>query len=129
MIWLITIPAAIASTIMGIKMGQSGVVGHIDKVYGKVWLAAGVGIVVSLVMMEKIGYNHNGIILLMAGIGMYITGSLLQFKPIVIGSLLLWIAAVISFNLPAMEQYLLSGAAIVLGYLVPGYMLKKAERG
>lgn len=128
MIWLITIPAAIASAVMGVKMRQSGVVGHIDRVYGKVWLAAGVGIVISLVMMQKIGFNHNGIILVIAGMGMFITGSLLKFRPIVWGSFLLWVAAIISFNLPIMQQYLLSGTAIMLGYLVPGYMLKKAER-
>lgn len=127
MIWLITIPTAIASIIMGRRMGQSGVVGHIDRVYGKVWLAAGVGIVISLAMMQKIGFNHNGVILVIAGMGMFITGSLLKFRPIMIGSFVLWIAAIISFNLPIMQQYLLSGAAIVLGYLVPGYMLKKAE--
>ncbi|MEQ8416406.1 MAG: hypothetical protein RIB71_18130 [Imperialibacter sp.] len=129
MIWLITFPAAIASIIMGIKMGRSGVIGHIDRVYGNVWLAAGIGIAISLAMMEKIGFNHNGVILLIAGMGMYVTGSLLRFRPIVAGSFLLWIAAIISFNLPIMQQYLLSGAAIMLGYLVPGYMLKKAERG
>lgn len=128
MIWLITIPAAIASVFMGIKMGKSGVVGHIDRVYGMVWLAAGVGIIITLIMMQKVGYNHNGIILIIAGMGMFVTGSLLRFKPVMLGSFLLWTAAIISFNLPIMLQYPLSGTAILLGYLVPGYLLKRAER-
>lgn len=109
-------------------MGKSGVVGHIDRVYGMVWLAAGVGIIITLIMMQKVGYNHNGIILIIAGMGMFVTGSLLRFKPVMLGSFLLWTAAIISFNLPIMLQYPLSGTAILLGYLVPGYLLKRAER-
>ena len=129
MIWLITIPAAIISVVMGMKMGQKGAVGHIDRVYGRVWMAAGISMVICLSMMHTINFNHNGVILLIAGMGMFITGSLLKFTPIVAGSFVLWIAALISFNLPEIQQYPLSGVAIILGYLIPGYLLKRAERG
>ncbi len=129
MIWLITLPVAVISTFMGISMGRNGAVGHIDRVYGKVWLAAGISIIISLSMMHQINFNHNGVVLLIAGMGMFITGSLLRFNPIQLGSVVLWAAALISFNLPEIQQYPLAGTAIILGYLIPGYLLKRAERG
>ncbi|WOK04400.1 hypothetical protein RT717_15070 [Imperialibacter roseus] len=128
-IWLITIPAAVTSAVIGTKMRQRGATGHIDSVYAKVWIAAGVSIVICLSMMHKINFNHNAVILLIAGMGMFITGSLLRFTPILLGSFVLWLAALISFNLPEIQQYIVAGSAIILGYLIPGYLLKRAERG
>ena len=58
---------------------------------------------------------------------MYITGTLLRFKPVIVGGVLLWVAVIVAFNVTVIDQYLVAGVAIALGYLVPGYMLKKAE--
>ncbi len=126
-VWLVTIPTAIASAILGYRMGKSGATGHLDSIYGQTWIAIGVGIAGSLAMMSRINYFHNVFILLLAGIGMYITGRLLRFRPIVFGSFVLWIAAIVCFNLPMNDQYLVAGIAILLGYIVPGYLLKRAE--
>lgn len=129
LVWLITIPAGIASGVIGMRMERSGSVGHIDRMYWKVWLAAAISMAITLSAMHKISFNHNGVILAIAGMGMFITGGLLKFKPIMVGSFVLWIAAIISFNLPEIQQYPVAGSAIILGYLIPGYLLKRAERG
>ena len=91
------------------------------------WAAIGVSLITVLVFMYKLEYNHNAVILLLAAIGTYVTGKLIKFNPLYFGSLCLWIGAVIAFNLPVLDQYLVGGFAILVGYLVPGYLLKRAE--
>ncbi|ULQ52515.1 hypothetical protein [Flavihumibacter fluvii] len=55
---------------------------------------------------------------------MYIHGSALKFRPLIIGAVLNWIAGVAMFVIAEMKYEMLTGAiAILLGYLVPGYLL------
>lgn len=127
LIWLIVFPVAIYSVYLGRRLKSMPSASHIDRMYGQVWLAAGIMIFLTLMMMNKIAYFHNPLILSIAGGGMYITGRLLRFQPIVIGSVILWSAAVIESQLALDYHYLISGIAIVLGYIVPGYLLKRCE--
>jgi hypothetical protein len=43
------------------------------------------------------------------------------------GSVVFWMAGIFCFMLSFELQHLLAALAIALGYLVPGYLLKKAE--
>ncbi len=127
-VWIVTIPAVIVSALYGYNTSKkSKVVSHMDQVYGHIWTAAFVAIMTLVVFMSKLGYNHNPAILLVAGVGMYTTGILLKFKPVIIGAIVLWLGAVIAFFVGVHEQYLVAGITIMIGYLIPGYLLKKAE--
>ena len=60
---------------------------------------------------------------------MYIHGSALKFRPLIIGAVLNWIAGVAMFGIAEMKYEMLIGAiAILLGYLVPGYLLFMQSR-
>lgn len=129
-VWLIIIPAIIVSIIYGIRQERkSGVVGYLDRAYSLVWLAAFVAIMTTLVFMGSINFNHNPIILLYASIATFVTGILLKFRPVILGAVVLWIGAVVAFTMPVTDQYLVGGIAIVFGYIVPGTLLRRAERG
>lgn len=55
---------------------------------------------------------------------MYIHGSALKFRPLIIGAVLNWLAGILMFRISDMKYEMLIGAiAILLGYLVPGYLL------
>lgn len=127
-VWLITIPTAVYSTFLGMKLKAMPASGHIGRMYGQVWLAIGVMIILTLLMMNQVGYHHNPVIIGIAGGGMYITGRLLRFRPVLIGAFVLWFASFVETQLPIDYHYLVSGIAIVLGYLIPGYLLKRAEK-
>jgi hypothetical protein len=129
-VWLIVLPALVVSIWHNYRMKKESLVtGYLDKVYGLVWLAALIAMVTTLAFMWKLNFNHNPIILLYAGIATFVTGILLRFRPVIAGAAMLWVGAVAGFMLPVAEQYLVGGIAIVLGYIVPGTLLKKAERG
>jgi hypothetical protein len=60
---------------------------------------------------------------------MYIHGSALRFKPLIVGAYINWSAAMLIFAIePFRYDMMISSVAVLLGYLVPGYMLKEAYR-
>jgi Flp pilus assembly protein TadB len=60
---------------------------------------------------------------------MYIHGSALRFKPLIIGAYINWTAAILMFAIdPFRYDMMISAVAVLFGYLVPGYMLKAAYR-
>ena len=128
LIWLITLPAVVITIVYGMRQGESSVsAGKLDNIYMNLWAAIGVALITVLAFSYKLGFNHNAVILLLAAIGTYVTGKLIKFTPFFLGSLGLWVGAVVAFNLPVLDQYLVGAVAIVVGYLIPGYLLKKEE--
>ena len=128
LVWLITIPAAIISAAYGIIKGRKArVKNHLDQVYGLVWIAMFISVLVVLFYIPNVNYAVNPIILAFAAAGTFISGSMLRFKPLILGGIALWIASIVGFNLSVDDQYLIGAIGIFAGYLIPGYLLKKAE--
>ncbi|MEM9327373.1 MAG: hypothetical protein AAGA85_17025 [Bacteroidota bacterium] len=127
-VWLSIIPATIVTTWYSRKKQHNSLKAHgIDRIYGQLWWAIFVSIICVLIFMDKIGYQSTPIILLLASIGTYVSGQTLRFRPLVWGGLLIFICAIVCFLIPQTEQFLVASVAMVLGYLVPGFMLKKQE--
>ena len=128
-VWLVTIPAAILSTWYGItKSKKAQVTSHLDKVYSSLWISISVMVVICLLFMVKINFNHNPFILLFTGLGTFISGILMRYRPIMFGGVILWTGAVMGLFSPVTDQQLIAGIVVILGHLVPGYLLKKAEK-
>ena len=128
-VWLVTIPAAVLSTWYGItKSKKAQVTSHLDKVYSSLWISISVMVVICLLFMVKINFNHNPFILLFTGLGTFISGILMRYRPIMFGGVILWTGAVMGLFSPVTDQQLIAGIVVILGHLVPGYLLKKAEK-
>ena len=128
LIWSITIPAIIFTIIQSLRHSRHSLVTtHLDRLYGHLWMMVGFGMVVSIVFMSQINYNHNAFILLFAMVGTYISGQMLQFRPLVMGGFALLVSGIVCFNVSMVDQYLVGPIGILLGYLIPGYLLKVKE--
>lgn len=128
-VWLATIPAAIASVVYGARRSRSAVVkSHLDRLYSRIWLGVSISVIIILSFLGDIRPNLNAIILTFAGLGVFISGFALRFKPSVIGGVALWITAIVAFNISPIDQYLVGSVGILAGYLIPGYLLRKAEK-
>jgi hypothetical protein len=128
-VWLLVVPATVISAIKSRQLRkQSRVKSHIDTVLTQLWMVVYSVIIVMVVFMSVVDFNHNPVILMISGIGVFMTGALLKEKSLKLGALMLGIGAIIGFLMPVDEQYLVAGIAMVLGYLVPGYYLKKSYR-
>lgn len=128
-VWLISIPAWIACAIYGSRQSnRAKVKTHIDSIYQTIWIAFAFPVVVIIFAGGVIGpQNITGMILLMAGYALFITGKVLKFKPIHYGALVLWVAALSALYFNDSSQYIIGAVGTGLGYLVPGYMLKSRE--
>lgn len=127
--WLLTIPAGILAAVHGSKTkSKARTQSHISRLYGEVWIAIGICIVLTLLFMPQLNYNHSAVIMMLAGAGTYVSGRMIRFRPLIFGAAALWAAAIVCFNLSMIDQYLVGALGIFAGYLIPGYLLKSAEK-
>ena len=128
-VWVLTIPAAVASIVHGsVKRRRAPVKGHLDRLYGLIWMSVFIGVMIIL-FFTKVDQNLNAIILTFAGIGTFISGCALRFNPLILGGIALWLASIVAFQVNPIDQYLVGAVGILAGYLIPGYLLKRAESG
>lgn len=127
-VWVITIPAGIVSTIYGARQGRNArVKNHLDRLYGLLWISVAVSVLTLLLFVGDVNTNVNAIMLLFSGLGTIMSGFMLRFKPLILGGIALWISSIIAFTLPITDQYLVGTFGVFAGYLIPGYLLKRAE--
>jgi hypothetical protein len=127
-VWIITIPAWIFTLIKSYKKGSvKSVATHLDRISSQLWLAFGICIFTLITFGWAINYQLNPVILLMAAMPTFVSGVILKFKPLMMGGISFWIFSIVSFLVTADLQPLVGALAIVCGYLVPGYLLKKKE--
>lgn len=76
--------------------------------------------------------NHSfsfGYFYVLYAFWMFIHGSALRFKPLIIGALVNWAAALAIFYATDFRHVMMiSALAVLIGYLIPGYMLRSEFR-
>jgi len=100
---------------------------YYDTLYGYLWGAMGITLFLTIVLTVINKQNPTPFILLLTGIPTFVSGGIIKFKPLILGGIVFWIAGIIAFNIPNMYTGLLFSTAIILGYLVPGYILYNQE--
>jgi hypothetical protein len=127
-IWAITIPAWAYTMYTAIKRKKGGAVAtHLDGISGWLWITFGVCVFTVVAFGYKINFQINPVILLFCSIPTFMSGVILRFKPLKFGGIMFWIFSIVSFTLGNEYQFVSGAAAITLGYLIPGYMLKRKE--
>jgi len=127
-IWMITFPTAIISAIYGYKKGKkSTFTTYTDKLSMWIWIAFFLCLMILIVFNSQINYMINPLILLFTGYATFLSGITIKFKPLIIGGVIFWVSSILGFMVSYEHQLLIGASAIVLGYLVPGYMLKSRK--
>jgi hypothetical protein len=125
-VWAITIPAWIVTLYMAFRRENiQRTVTHFDRISAWLWISFGITIFILVGFGSKINFQLNPVILAVSAIPTLVSGTILRFKPLIVGGILFWIFAIISFIVPMTMQPLLGAIAIICGYLIPGYMLKR----
>jgi len=102
---------------------------YIGYYLSRLWLVLGIGFI--LVVFISVVQKHPPFTytLLMGGIGTLVTGLVLRFRPLVLGGILFLLLSGASIFLQDSYKPLLQGLAVLMGYLVPGYLLKNSKQG
>ncbi|MBL7775927.1 MAG: hypothetical protein JNK89_07975 [Saprospiraceae bacterium] len=96
--------------------------------YGYLW--AGFGISLALVLVTSVSSQQAPvpIVLVLAGFATFMSGILIRFRPLVFGGILLWAGSAVCLGVPLREHSLVEACAVLLGYIVPGYLLNRKAR-
>jgi hypothetical protein len=75
--------------------------------------------------------NHSLILpltMVMYGMGIFISGGVINYRPLIIGGIIAWIAAVVAYFQPYNVQLLLMTATVIVSYVIPGHMLRNESK-
>lgn len=62
--------------------------------------------------------------ILLYGLGTFVSGKIIQFKPLVVGGIFNWVLAAAAVFFDFDSQMLFAAAAILTSYIIPGHLLK-----
>lgn len=123
----------IGGIISGIKGKRDGersqVVTLMDKVHQWLWMAYVITLVIMIVALVKLRMDPNPFVLVLTALPTFVSGTLIRFKPLMVGGILFWCIGFVSFF--AFREYsaLVYSLGILVGYIIPGIMLKRQEDG
>jgi hypothetical protein len=125
-VWILTIPGAILSLIYGSVTGRKERVHtYAGMIYMWTWLGFLASAVILYIIMSKNMGNFAPLILLLVGFPTFISGFIIKFRPLIFGGIIFWFFALTAhFTGPAIAP-LVTAAAMLTGYLIPGYLLKR----
>jgi len=128
---VIGVIGGIISGVHGARQGKKeGASTTMDRVMMWLWTAFVITLVVTIVGYGVTGGGTPaGSILVLTGLPTFVSGQLMRFKPLIFGGILFWILGMASyFVTPPMITWLYIGA-MLFGYVIPGYLLKRQEDG
>lgn len=131
LVWVLTVPAVIVTIIYSARRHKR----HAAKTYvgesmGYLWTGIGISFfVLSVIVSNSPGQWANGypFFILFYGLGTFISGKLLQFRPLVVGGIFNWVLAIAAVFVPFDYQLLLAAAAILTSYIIPGHLIKSSK--
>lgn len=118
---------AIVSAIVGYRLGKKiKVKTMFDTTMIYLWYGFLITILIILFSagFGKISWNiANTFIIALYGLGTFVSGGILKFKPLIIGGIISWILAAVTIFIPEIYSLLAVALSIIIAYLIPGYML------
>lgn len=130
-VWLTTIPVFIYQYFyISKKQKRQTVQTYTDYIIGFVWLTFSIVIVL---LGFLIGFLTTGeyfthiihILLAVYGMPVFLTGVIVRFKPLILGGITCWVLCIISTFIKSYDyQFLLIPVAMLVAWIIPGYMLR-----
>lgn len=131
LIWIIYV--AIAMLIQYVQNNRSlqreKVFSHLDRYIATLWLTSGVIMALMVFFAFKVDSYPVPFILGITALATFVSGMMVRYTPLIVGGIVFLIAAVIAIYIGGLEQLLVFAGAMILGYLIPGYMLRTIKNG
>lgn len=127
LVWSVVIIGIIFSLYQGRKEEKnSRVKTYVDESMGHLWLGLGISFFVLAVILTTIGWGNVAFpfFIMLYGLGTFVSGSIIRFRPLIIGGIIAWALAIGSTFVSYDYQMLFGAAAILFSYIIPAYMLR-----
>ncbi len=94
-----------------------------DDAIKNIWIALGIAFFITVFLSTYLKENTFTIYILLYAIGTFISGKILQFKPLWIGGLLCFFCCIICTIVPIDIKVLVLAISILISYIIPGHLL------
>ncbi|MEO6647588.1 MAG: hypothetical protein ABIN89_14460 [Chitinophagaceae bacterium] len=89
------------------------------------WTGLGITFFIFCLIFVKLGWwNCYPFYITLYGVGTFVSGKILQFKPLVWGGIISWILAAVSVWFHNDVHILFAAVSILVSYIIPGHLLK-----
>lgn len=121
---------AIAAGIIGSKQEKrKRTKTFVDRVITNLWMGFVFSLLIILAGMLVIGpQKAYPMIIVLYGLGTFVSGGVLKFKPLQAGAIICWLLGLFAFFVSFDLQLIILAASVVVAYLIPGYLLSKSDQ-
>jgi hypothetical protein len=125
-VWYFVIPGVIVSLVYGFVKGRrESAWTYATMLYVWAWIGFLFASLVLFIIQLKSMDSFSPLILTLAGMPVLMSGCILKFRPLIIGAFSFWILALAGHFGGSDIEPLVMPVAMLTGYLIPGYMLKR----
>ena len=126
-VWWVIVPCLVLTLITSWRQRRRArVKTFVGDTMSELWMALGITFFVIAMIFGKIGWEYcYPFYIMLYGVGTFISGRILKFKPLVIGGIICWILASVSVYMKYDYQILLTAAALLVSYIIPGHILRQ----
>ncbi|MEE4114966.1 MAG: hypothetical protein V2I37_02300 [Marinilabiliaceae bacterium] len=125
--WLLTVPGIFVSMIYGFVRGRKQTVyTYADRLNMWTWMAFMISAILLFIFLSRQMQNVAPFILLLAGYATFLSGIIIKFKPLIYGGISFWVFALVAYLIGDLINVIpVVPMAVLTGYLLPGYFLRK----
>ena len=127
-IWLISIPGVIITFWYTYKKAKkSRVRTYSDGLIMNTWIGFMGCVIIVIIGGKYFNYQITALIMLFTGFATFISGLVINFRPLYLASILFWILTPVALYVGTTYSPLVMTIAIVAGYLLPAYILRSQK--
>ena len=130
LVWLVVIIGIIFSIYQGRKEEKRNrATTYIDDSIKYLWSGMAASFFVLGMILTRLGWDTVvfPFFIMLYGLGTYVSGSIIRFRPLIIGGIVAWALAIGSTFVNYDYQMLFGAAAILVSYIIPAYMLRSRK--
>jgi hypothetical protein len=103
---------------------------YVDESMGYLWTGMAASFLVLSIIMTKLGWGNVvfPFYIMLYGLGTFVSGCMLRFRPLIIGGILAWALAIGATWASYDYQMLFGAAAILISYIIPAYLLRRRNK-
>lgn len=127
MVWWVIVIGVTFSIYQGMREEKKNkVTTYIGDSIKYLWIGMGIAYFVLSMILTKIGWGNTvfPFFMMLYGLGTFVSGSIIKFRPLVLGGFMASALAVGSAYLEYDYQILCASIAILVSYIIPAYMLR-----
>jgi len=125
-VWFLTIPGMVVSFTYGfIKGKRAQVHTYSERLSMWTWYGFTATMIIMFIIHGKSMDDISKYVLMLIGFPLFMSGFILRFRPLVFGGIAFWLFSLAAHFGGPVVAGLSMPVAIVLGYLIPGYLLKR----